>query len=199
MPTWYHTVKLLFANSVHHFSLLKMCHGWSKHFTSRYDPSTPNPLHQHHPTSPPWRTNREVPVIVTVAPHKSVASYARADHIDRHTERFNTVVFSSKSVHYWGREVQNTIFVARFCLGVRLRHVRAPPAQPKISSLRNIVTSYYWRSRYALYTFNLSLSFDAPTSSIICKWTLKQPEMHGPPGGTKSYHTPSCWDICKGR
>ena len=45
MPKWHHTVKLLFANSVHHFSLLKMCHGWSKHFTSRYDPSTP-----HHPT-----------------------------------------------------------------------------------------------------------------------------------------------------
>ena len=43
MPTWHHTVKLLFANSVHHFSLLKMCHGWSKHFTSRYDPSTPHP------------------------------------------------------------------------------------------------------------------------------------------------------------
>ena len=43
MPKWHHTVKLLFANSVHHFSLLKMCHGWSKHFTSRYDPSTPHP------------------------------------------------------------------------------------------------------------------------------------------------------------
>ena len=43
MPKWHHTVKLLFANSVHHFSLLKMCHGWSKHFTSRYDPSTPYP------------------------------------------------------------------------------------------------------------------------------------------------------------
>ena len=53
MPTWHHTVKLLFANSVHHFSLLKMCHGWSKHFTSRYDPSTPyTPLHPLHPKVP---------------------------------------------------------------------------------------------------------------------------------------------------
>ena len=49
MPKWHHTVKLLFANSVHHFSLLKMCHGWSKHFTSRYDPSTPHTTP--HPTS----------------------------------------------------------------------------------------------------------------------------------------------------
>jgi hypothetical protein len=40
-PTWRHTVKLLFETSGHHFSLLKMFHGWSKHFTSRYDPSTP--------------------------------------------------------------------------------------------------------------------------------------------------------------
>ena len=52
MPTWHHTVKLLFANSVHHFSLLKMCHGWSKHFTSRYDPSTPTHPTQPNPTSP---------------------------------------------------------------------------------------------------------------------------------------------------
>ena len=44
-PTWRHTVKLLFATSGHHFSLLKMFHGWSKHFTSRYDPSTPTPNH----------------------------------------------------------------------------------------------------------------------------------------------------------
>jgi len=43
---WRHTVKLLFETSGHHFSLLKMFHGWSKHFTSRYDPSTPfTPLH----------------------------------------------------------------------------------------------------------------------------------------------------------
>ena len=52
MPKWHHTVKLLFANSVHHFSLLKMCHGWSKHFTSRYDPSTPHTTpHTQHPTN----------------------------------------------------------------------------------------------------------------------------------------------------
>ena len=38
---WRHTVKLLFATSGHHFSLLNMPHGWSKHFTSCYDPSTP--------------------------------------------------------------------------------------------------------------------------------------------------------------
>ena len=43
-PTWRHTVKLLFATSGHHFSLLNMFHGWSKHFTSRYDPSTPFPF-----------------------------------------------------------------------------------------------------------------------------------------------------------
>ena len=41
--TWGHIVKLLFANLEHHFSLLNMHHGWSKHFTSRYDPSTPLP------------------------------------------------------------------------------------------------------------------------------------------------------------
>ena len=56
MPTWHHTVKLLFANSVHHFSLLKMCHGWSKHFTSRYDPSTPYP-----PSQPPTPTPTQHP------------------------------------------------------------------------------------------------------------------------------------------
>lgn len=48
-PTWRHTVKLLFATSGHHFSLLKMFHGWSKHFTSRYDPSTPYTPHRPHP------------------------------------------------------------------------------------------------------------------------------------------------------
>ena len=42
-----HTVKLLFETSGHHFSLLNMFHGWSKHFTSRYDPSTPNALLPH--------------------------------------------------------------------------------------------------------------------------------------------------------
>ena len=36
-----HTVKLLFETSSYHFSLLNIIHGWSKHFTSRYDPSTP--------------------------------------------------------------------------------------------------------------------------------------------------------------
>ena len=48
--TWRHTVKLLFATLGRHFSLLNMLHGWSKHFTSRYDPSTPFlPYpHQHH-------------------------------------------------------------------------------------------------------------------------------------------------------
>ena len=52
--TWRHTVKLLFATSEHHFSLLNMHHGWSKHFTSRYDPSTPyTPLHPLHPKIPP--------------------------------------------------------------------------------------------------------------------------------------------------
>ena len=55
--TWRHTVKLLFATSEHHFSLLNMHHGWSKHFTSRYDPSTPftppyTPLHPLHPCPP---------------------------------------------------------------------------------------------------------------------------------------------------
>ena len=63
MPTWHHTVKLLFANSVHHFSLLKMCHGWSKHFTSRYDPSTPTHPYTH-PTSP--HPPHYTPVIVIV-------------------------------------------------------------------------------------------------------------------------------------
>jgi len=51
--TWCHTVKLLFATSGHHFSLLNMLHGWSKHFTSRYDPSTPftpHPFHHLHNT-----------------------------------------------------------------------------------------------------------------------------------------------------
>ena len=65
--TWRHIVKLLFANLEHHFSLLNMHHGWSKHFTSRYDPSTPLPP----PPLPPlpplcrdatlllnWRTGR---------------------------------------------------------------------------------------------------------------------------------------------
>ena len=65
--TWRHIVKLLFANLEHHFSLLNMHHRWSKHFTSRYDPSTPLST----PTSPPhylfagtqhwflnWRTGR---------------------------------------------------------------------------------------------------------------------------------------------
>ena len=35
---------VLFTTSGHHFSLLNMFHGWSKHFTSRYDPSTPFPF-----------------------------------------------------------------------------------------------------------------------------------------------------------
>ena len=39
-----HTVKLLFETSSYHFSLLNIIHGWSKHFTSRYDPSTPTPI-----------------------------------------------------------------------------------------------------------------------------------------------------------
>jgi hypothetical protein len=55
--TWRHIVKLLFETSGHHFSLLKMFHGWSKHFTSRYDPSTPyfNPPPQR--SRPPHKPN----------------------------------------------------------------------------------------------------------------------------------------------
>lgn len=45
--TWRHIVKLLFETSGHHFSLLNMFHGWSKHFTSRYDPSTPQTFTPH--------------------------------------------------------------------------------------------------------------------------------------------------------
>ena len=41
IPMWDHTVKLLFETSGFPFSLLNISHGWSKHFTSRYDPSTP--------------------------------------------------------------------------------------------------------------------------------------------------------------
>ena len=56
-PMWRHIVKLLFATSEHHFSLLKMRHGWSKHFTSRYDPSTP----YHPPPLPrPWPNRRTI-------------------------------------------------------------------------------------------------------------------------------------------
>lgn len=51
--TWGHIVKLLFANLEHHFSLLNMHHGWSKHFTSRYDPSTPLPPHPPPPPNTP--------------------------------------------------------------------------------------------------------------------------------------------------
>lgn len=47
-PTGFHTVNLLFANQEHPFCLQNMLHGWSKHFTSRYDPSTPFP----NPTTP---------------------------------------------------------------------------------------------------------------------------------------------------
>ena len=55
--TWRHIVKLLFETSGHHFSLLNMFHGWSKHFTSRYDPSTPyfNPPPQRY--RPPHKPN----------------------------------------------------------------------------------------------------------------------------------------------
>ena len=52
-----HTVKLLFETSGHHFSLLNMTHGWSKHFTSRYDPSTPfhpTPIIPHTPPLRCW-------------------------------------------------------------------------------------------------------------------------------------------------
>ena len=41
IPMWDHTVKLLFETSGFPFSLLNISHGWSKHLTSRYDPSTP--------------------------------------------------------------------------------------------------------------------------------------------------------------
>ena len=50
---WDHTVKLLFETSGFPFSLLNITHGWSKHFTSRYDPSTPHHPPQNLATHPP--------------------------------------------------------------------------------------------------------------------------------------------------
>ena len=65
-----HTVKLLFETSGHHFSLLKMFHGWSKHFTSRYDPSTP--FYPHHPSHhylpPKGRVEKSVPPRLCMLP-----------------------------------------------------------------------------------------------------------------------------------
>ena len=73
--TWGHIVKLLFANLEHHFSLLNMHHGWSKHFTSRYDPSTPFPSNP--PTSPgtpPLLYRRTPPPRVSNGPRGEAAS-----------------------------------------------------------------------------------------------------------------------------